>query len=546
MPPRNVCVNPELLAVTEHLKNECESDNMKRTWNKCIKSLKGHQTVITEKDDLRALHGWGHYTSGEVWKRYAGVIQGFPLDEAPGPSRSRPKKTPSNSRSSSTKVSPTKRALEETVEDFSSLMDMAAPLPKRARPTATTYTMTEAAPSISAVPQSAHPVPPTLNPNDPRQLEGFGFCYLDERNRRVKSSDEAYISVLGGEAVFKVEFSALQASHRWAMTFIGQSQTNGNGLCVGFVSQVVAEVLTQCPGIQIQPPQPSRIVPAPSKLNPVPLKQRASTLGGPSNSLLQAEFSKAKRKNNSLDPTRMLSDKNAAALADIRSARAFPGSSTRHMGSETTKEISPRATQTEHRSSPVNASLSRSSTTLPTIPIQAPLKCNATLPDETPSVPARRAAPRASNHIPAPRPLDDLELELEDSQYRLTQTSQTLPSSPTGSDANDTIYSSAPAPNYLQPFQPHILPARSYNISMVLDIREGRQGNETLIPDLEARGVNIERRPLAIGDVAWIATKAYVDGLGGPQECVLDFIVERKRMDDLITSVKDGRFHEQK
>ncbi|KAG8887491.1 Crossover junction endonuclease mus81, partial [Tulasnella sp. 408] len=163
---------------------------------------------------------------------------------------------------------------------------------------------------------------------------------------------------------------------------------------------------------------------------------------------------------------------------------------------------------------------------------------------------ARRPAPRASNHIPAPRPVDDLELELEDSQPRFTPNSYKSPgASPSRNEsesANDQIYSSVASQNYLQPFQPWILPAGSYDLFMILDIREGRQSNEALIPELEARGVNIERRPLAIGDVAWIARKTHVDGLGGPQECVLDFIVERKRMDDLVTSVKDGRFHEQK
>lgn len=204
-------------------------------------------------------------------------------------------------------------------------------------------------------------------------------------------------------------------------------------------------------------------------------------------------------------------------------------------------------------SGPMSTGSAFSNASLPTIPIptsQSGAKRVSTMPLPVTGSSARRPAPRASNHIPAPRPVDELELELEDSQPRFTPTSHkspgTSPSRTENDSGNDQIYSSVAAQNYLQPFQPWVLPAGSYDIFMVLDIREGRQSNEALIPDLEARGVNIESRALAIGDVAWIARKKHVDGLGGPQECVLDFIVERKRMDDLVTSVKDGRFHEQK
>ena len=37
-----------------------------------------------------------------------------------------------------------------------------------------------------------------------------------------------------------------------------------------------------------------------------------------------------------------------------------------------------------------------------------------------------------------------------------------------------------------------------------------------------------------------------VPGGGTEREMVLDYIIERKRMDDLVGSIIDGRFHEQK
>ncbi|XP_022828309.1 crossover junction endonuclease MUS81 [Spodoptera litura] len=49
-------------------------------------------------------------------------------------------------------------------------------------------------------------------------------------------------------------------------------------------------------------------------------------------------------------------------------------------------------------------------------------------------------------------------------------------------------------------------------------------------------------RSLKVGDFTWIAKhKKHPE-----QELVLPYVVERKRMDDLAASIKDGRFHEQK
>lgn len=57
-------------------------------------------------------------------------------------------------------------------------------------------------------------------------------------------------------------------------------------------------------------------------------------------------------------------------------------------------------------------------------------------------------------------------------------------------------------------------------------------------------------RSLELGDALWIAKCKDANFLArhGAEgdEIVLDYIVERKRLDDLIGSVKDGRFHEQK
>lgn len=59
--------------------------------------------------------------------------------------------------------------------------------------------------------------------------------------------------------------------------------------------------------------------------------------------------------------------------------------------------------------------------------------------------------------------------------------------------------------------------------------------------ELKQLGVLFEVRHLKIGDFTWIAKCKY-----NKKELVLPYIVERKRLDDLSASIKDGRFHEQK
>lgn len=58
--------------------------------------------------------------------------------------------------------------------------------------------------------------------------------------------------------------------------------------------------------------------------------------------------------------------------------------------------------------------------------------------------------------------------------------------------------------------------------------------------ELSSLNVAFEMRRLSVGDFAWICC----DQSGN--ELMLPYILERKRLDDLSGSIKDGRFHEQK
>ncbi|KAF9919507.1 Crossover junction endonuclease mus81 [Linnemannia zychae] len=99
----------------------------------------------------------------------------------------------------------------------------------------------------------------------------------------------------------------------------------------------------------------------------------------------------------------------------------------------------------------------------------------------------------------------------------------------------------------LAKFQPIYIKPGSFDIELILDIREVRvQSDPNYISQkLRDRGITVRTRALELGDVIWVARPREQNPLL-PEEIVLDYIIERKRMDDLASSIKDGRFNEQK
>ncbi|EPE36518.1 Restriction endonuclease-like protein [Glarea lozoyensis ATCC 20868] len=99
---------------------------------------------------------------------------------------------------------------------------------------------------------------------------------------------------------------------------------------------------------------------------------------------------------------------------------------------------------------------------------------------------------------------------------------------------------------------PIVLPPGSFTVRLLLDNREVRAKTDRnyIGDELRKKGVDLTVKPLALGDIFWVAKMRdpkYLSrySLAG-DEVTLDYIVERKRLDDLIGSIKDGRFHEQK
>lgn len=104
----------------------------------------------------------------------------------------------------------------------------------------------------------------------------------------------------------------------------------------------------------------------------------------------------------------------------------------------------------------------------------------------------------------------------------------------------------------LASLSPIILPPDSFTVELVLDVREIRTSKDRdyIANELSKKGITPIVRALELGDALWVAkckdpsflARHGEDG----DEVMLDWIVERKRLDDLIGSIKDGRFHEQK
>ncbi|KAJ5795529.1 uncharacterized protein N7518_004069 [Penicillium psychrosexuale] len=100
--------------------------------------------------------------------------------------------------------------------------------------------------------------------------------------------------------------------------------------------------------------------------------------------------------------------------------------------------------------------------------------------------------------------------------------------------------------------EPILFPPKSFTIHLVLDTREVRTSTDRdyISGELIKQGIKPQVRALEVGDAMWVAkchdpTFLTRHGEEG-DEVMLDWIVERKRLDDLIGSIKDGRFHEQK
>lgn len=88
----------------------------------------------------------------------------------------------------------------------------------------------------------------------------------------------------------------------------------------------------------------------------------------------------------------------------------------------------------------------------------------------------------------------------------------------------------------------------TYDIILLIDVREvkNKRDEDALRKELSEKGINVEVKNLNLGDMLWIARSRSPHLRADERECVLDYVVERKRLDDLCGSIRDGRYDEQK
>ena len=104
-------------------------------------------------------------------------------------------------------------------------------------------------------------------------------------------------------------------------------------------------------------------------------------------------------------------------------------------------------------------------------------------------------------------------------------------------------------------FTPLALAPGTFTVQLVLDTREVRSKTDRdyVHDELSKKGIKPILRALELGDFFWVAklkdpTLLFHHGEADEHsdELALDWIVERKRLDDLVGSITDGRFSEQK
>uniref|UniRef100_A0A8P0TNY4 Crossover junction endonuclease MUS81 n=1 Tax=Canis lupus familiaris TaxID=9615 RepID=A0A8P0TNY4_CANLF len=87
-----------------------------------------------------------------------------------------------------------------------------------------------------------------------------------------------------------------------------------------------------------------------------------------------------------------------------------------------------------------------------------------------------------------------------------------------------------------------------YRVLLCVDVGEAKGAGHKpkLLLELQRLHVTHVVRKLHVGDFVWVAQETRPRDPARPGELVLDHIVERKRLDDLCSSIIDGRFREQK
>ena len=195
-----------------------------------------------------------------------------------------------------------------------------------------------------------------------------------------------------------------------------------------------------------------------------------------------------------------------------------------------------------------------------------------------PPAPAAKAAPSSFRPAGSTRNVDDAQLDTPSPPKRLRHTASTILAAAPSARAHTSTAAPlragfaaapgarqlvnrhpldpvrdhvAPASYRFEPFTPIVWPAGSFKVYLVVDSREGTRehGKRVELCDkFEREGVSVQGRMLPLGDMLWVARRVdpRTGRPTGVDDVVLDAIVERKRLDDLCSSILDGRYVGQK
>ncbi|KAH8197932.1 hypothetical protein TruAng_007882 [Truncatella angustata] len=168
-------------------------------------------------------------------------------------------------------------------------------------------------------------------------------------------------------------------------------------------------------------------------------------------------------------------------------------------------------------------------------------------PDAASPEPPERMEPRQ-------QPRNGEDILLVDSNEEASLLAAPRPPRATPSEFADVVKeaSNVSDPAAIPNFRPIRLQPGDFTVELVIDTREirAKTDRDYMQEELNKQGVKPMMKALELGDAMWVAkchdpnflSRAGAEG----DEVVLDWICERKRLDDLIGSIKDGRFHEQK
>ncbi|KAF8217721.1 ERCC4 domain-containing protein [Mycena galopus ATCC 62051] len=503
--PRQPRLNAQYLGWLQEMMDEERDKESRRylVYKKALNSLKSATKQFATPGELLEVDYIGQVIVSKLQKRYdqENLDIGWPSSQSGAAAAAAPKKP---------RGRPPKRSATE--------VDMDPPPVAKRR----TVSAAELPPPVT------QPAPPILqrsatmpaNENRP-----FQFWYLDGR-KPVLSREGAEVSWCedGSQLLrMKIGYPMSQADHPLTAQLFGRERRRDNTF-VAEMREDTADPFPQCTAY------------------PDPSPPKTSNLAA----LLAAEKLANKRPNHSLDPSRQLPQYMQKQMDPVASG-------SRKSSNAVASGSSNNATSAVPSSKPDNdmrraaatrsySSLSQGSRASSPPGSQPPASASASASIRPPRPAVIRAAtmvatsssavaPNLHRTASAPEPTPVLH-----TRPRLSHAVPHLPAV-----EHPSLY--RPLTTFPE-FDPRVFKAGTYTVKLVLDHREqGKNDREAIAKALRARGVDVVRRALEIGDVAWIACSKE-DGA----ECALDVVLERKRLDDLVASIinKDNRFHEQK